>query len=406
MKSANKRLVMCGVSHKTSTLEQREPLQINQDEVAHANAVFFGLPRVLESLILATCNRIEFYFVTDPDHEPFETVAEFYRQLRGRDIAAEGGLFMVRKGGHAAEHLFQVAAGVDSMVLGENQIQGQIKDAYSSACAVKTAGKVMHRLFHQAFRVGKEVRSDTELGKGACSVSSAAVEMLRAELDEEARPSVLFVGVNQMIALAASRLNHLHHDRLMFANRTIEKAGELAAKYNGSSHNLEEIPQLLKHADVLVTCTSAPEPIISRDVIDASIDGQRERRLIVLDLAIPRDVDYPREARPEVAIRDLEDIKTFANAHQTRREAAKPQAERIIEAKLTEFRYWWQHVKEEPLYIGKGTAIENIVAEEMSTLWPDCPVAVRNELRHITRRIIQRVAEASRYAGAEQQEKK
>lgn len=406
MKSANKRLVMCGVSHKTSTLEQREPLQINPDEIAHANAVLFGLPRVLESLILATCNRIEFYFVTDPDHEPFETVAEFYRQFRGRDITADAELFLVRKGGHAAEHLFQVAAGVDSMVLGENQIQGQIKDAYSSACAVKTAGKVIHRLFHQAFRVGKEVRSDTELGKGACSVSSAAVEMLRAELDEEARPSVLFVGVNQMIALAASRLNHLHHDKLMFANRTIEKAGELAAKYNGSNHGLAEIPQLLQQADVLVTCTSAPEPIIHRGMIDAAVDGNKERRLIVLDLAIPRDVDYPKDARPEVTVRDLEDIKAFASAQQARREAAMPHVEQIIAAKLIEFRYWWQHVKEEPLYNGKGTAIENIVAEEMAPLWPDCPVAVKNELSHITRRIIQRVAEATRNAGAEQQEKK
>lgn len=405
MKTASKRLVMCGISHKTSTLEQREPLQINADEIAHANAVFFGLPRVLESLIIATCNRIEFYFVTDPDHEPFESVAEFYRQFRGHDITSSADLFLVRKGGHAAEHLFQVAAGIDSMVIGENQIQGQIKEAYSHSCAVRTAGKVIHRLFHQAFRVGKEVRTDTELGKGACSVSSAAVEMLRSELDEDARPSVLFVGVNQMIALAASRLSHLHHDKLMFANRTIQKAEELATKYNGTVHALADVPQLLTQADVLVTCTSAPEPIIERATIDAALDGRRDRRLIVLDLAIPRDVDYPKEARPEVAVRDLEDIKKFADGQQAHRAAAMPQVEQIVAARLIEFRYWWQHVKEEPLYNGKGTAIENIVAEEMAALWPDCPTAVKNELSHITRRIIQRVAEATRNSGGEQQEK-
>jgi glutamyl-tRNA reductase len=218
---------MCGVSHKTSSLEERESLQLSGEEMAKANAIFGSLSRVMESVIVATCNRIEFYFVTARGEDPFDVVAEFYREFKGEDISRYQELFLTRKGTHAVDHLFQVAAGIDSMVLGENQILGQVKDAYSSACAVKSVGKVLHRLFHQAFRVGKQVRSDTEMGKGACSVSSAAVEMLRSKTKDIDRPSILFIGINQMIGLAAGKLMSAHHSRLYFANRTVEKRSNL-----------------------------------------------------------------------------------------------------------------------------------------------------------------------------------
>jgi glutamyl-tRNA reductase len=405
MKSASKRLVMCGITHKTSSLEQREPVQIGAEDIARANSVLFGLPRVLESLIVSTCNRVEFYFVTDPNHDPFDTVVEFYREFADRDIAALKELSLIRKGSHAAAHLFRVAAGIDSMVLGENQILGQIKEAYSSACAVKTAGKVIHRLFHQAFRVGKQVRSDTEMGRGACSVSTAAIEMLKEHLDDEARPAILFVGVNQMVSLAASRLSRMHHSGLYFANRTKQKAVELARKFNARGYGLDRLSELIEKSDVLVSCTSAKEPIVQRDVIDSAVQNRPGRPLIVIDLAMPRDIDYPHDSNPAVAVHDLEDIKAFVDSQQAKREEAVPQAEEIISQKLAEFKYWWQHVKQEPLYNGEGTAIEEIVQEELAELLPKCPVSFKNELSHITRRIVQRVVQVSRPSPAERQEK-
>ena len=151
----------------------------------------------------------------------------------------------------------------DSMVLGENQILGQIKDAYSSACAVKVAGKIIHRLFHQAFRVGKLVRTVTDMGKGSCSVSTAAVGLLKSHLDAEARPAVLFVGTSKMIALAASSWSRLHHSRLMFANRTQAASEVLAAKYGASHYSLDDLPSLLAEADIVISCTGSPEPIIT-----------------------------------------------------------------------------------------------------------------------------------------------
>ncbi|MFH2056967.1 MAG: hypothetical protein ABIJ61_13495, partial [bacterium] len=182
------RLVLCGINYKQSSVEEREPLQLSNEDLAEAQALFSSLPGVLESIIVSTCNRIEFYFVCQVDYSPWQTVQTFYRRLRDLDIASLRPKFYVESGRQVAAHLFHVAAGIDSMVLGENQIVGQLRDAYSSSCAVKSSGKIIHRLFHQAFRAGKLVRSETEMGKGACSVASAAMGLLQEKLAKFNKP--------------------------------------------------------------------------------------------------------------------------------------------------------------------------------------------------------------------------
>jgi len=395
MQSVGRRLVLCGINHKHSTLEQREPLQLGHEELASANARLSRHPQVLESIIVSTCNRVEFYFVTGRDQEPFDIVADFFRDFRGIDIKPLAEQFRTRKGPHAADHLFRVAAGIDSMVLGENQIVSQLKEAYSSACAVKAAGKVIHRLIHQAFRVGKQVRSDTEMGKGACSVSSAAVELLHNKIDALERPTVLFVGVNQMIKLAASRINLIDSPRFKFANRTEARAVAFAEKFDGEGFGLDKLPELLGTADIVFTCTSANQPIITHAMIDRAVADRGDRRLIVMDLAIPRDVDYPHRQDSRIEVYDLEDIKEFVKDQQEKREQAIPQAEEIIDRKLTEFNYWWQHVKQEPLYNGQADAIESIREEELRPLLEKLPSELKGELNEITRRMVRRVADAA-----------
>jgi len=392
MNPSSKRLVVCGVTHQTSTLEEREPLQIGADELARADTIFAKLPQVTESAIVSTCNRIEFYFVTARDQEPLDVVAAFYTEFSGLNLEPYRRLFETRKSTHAAEHLFRVATGIDSMVVGETQIFGQIKDSYASACAVKSAGKVIHRLFHQAFRVGKQVRTDTEMGKGACSVSTAAVELLKSKLSIHDRPVILFVGINQMIKLAAARCGRIHHSQYLFANRTAEKAVEFAGRFDAQGFGLDRLGELMAQADVIITCTSSPEPIISSDAIDSAMQHRRERKLIVLDLAIPRDVDYPKGGRNGVDVLDLEDIGTFVKSQRDRREEAIPQAEEIIRQKLEEFNYWWRHVREEPLYNGHGDVLGSIVDDEMSMLLDKCPTELREQLGLAARRIAERVA--------------
>lgn len=398
------RLVVCGTSHKISSLEEREPLQLGTEEIPKANALFGGMPEVMESAIVSTCNRVEFYFVTAREREPLDTVEDFYRDFNGLEVSAVRHLFQTKKGRHAADNLFRVAAGIDSMVVGENQILGQVKDAYSSACAVKSAGKVIHRLFHQAFRVGKHVRSETEVGRGACSVSSAALEMLAEVLDPLDTPTVLFVGVNQMTSLAAKRLRQAEGHRLLFANRTAEKAVEFAAGFDADGFGLDRLPELIAQADVVMTCTSSPAPIITQPIMTDALKRRRNNRLVVVDMAIPRDVDIPKDWDPSVEVKDLEDIKRFVDRRQHQRELAIPQAEEIIERRLDEFDYWYGHVLHEPIYNGRANTIDTIREEELAPILEKLPSGLRNEINQATRRIVDRVVKFTNRSAARRSE--
>ena len=391
MSPGNLSLYVCGINHKTSSLEQREPLQIGRNDIARANAIFGDLPGVMESLILSTCNRIEFYFAAGNLNEPLDLIKSFYNKFNNLDINDKLPLFYARKNKHAAAHLLNVASGLDSMVLGENQIMGQIKEAYSSACAVKTAGKVIHRLFHQAFRVGKQVRTDTEMGKGACSVSSAAVELLRAKINGLTKPSVLFIGINQMIALAANGISQLGYGSLHFANRTASKAIEFAGRYDAAGYGLESLPELLKQADIVISCTSAPEPVITNKIINNIFVDKNKRKLIIIDLAIPRDVEPAKDAYSNIELYDLEDIKIFVEKNRQTRELAIPQAQEIIDRKLSEFNYWFQHIRYEPLYNGLGDTFENIRQEELAAIIAKLPPEMRGELEGATKNMVEKL---------------
>jgi len=392
MNSSSKRLVVCGVTHQTTNLEEREPLGINRDDLARANSLFASLPTVQEGLIVSTCNRVEFYFVTGRDQEPLDSVTAFYKAFNNLDLAPFRDLFETKIASHAAQHLFRVVSGIDSMVVGETEIFGQLKEAYGSACAVKSAGKVIHRLFHQAFRAGKQVRTDTEMGKGACSVSTAAVELLREKFSTDERPSLLFIGVNKMIRMASTRCRRIHHKDCRYVNRTLDKAKAFARKFDGEAYGLERLDELLVLTDVVITCTSSPEPIINAEMIDTAVARRDGRRLTILDLAIPRDVDYPKPGVSTVEVLDLEDIKAFVDRQQQKRQEAIPQAEKIIEQRLKEFNYWWRHVKEEALYNGNGGRIAAIVTDELNSVLDKCPPELRNELSLMARRIAERAA--------------
>lgn len=391
LQSIDWKLVLCGINHKTSSLEQREPLQLGHEDMAQAHALMGSLPGVLEATIISTCNRVEFYFVCEVKYSPFQVAQTFYRKLRDIDIAPLRGCFYISSGAEAAAHLFRVAAGIDSMVLGENQIVGQLRDAYSSACAVKTAGKMIHRLFHQAFRAGKQVRSDTEMGKGACSVSSAAVGLLREKIDAMHQPSVLFVGINQMISLAAKNIRQLEVGQFLFANRTVARAEEFAGKYQGKGYPLTELEALLGRADVVISCTGSTEPVITAEMIDNYLASHPDRRLLIMDMAIPRDVAINDDYHDLLEVHDLESIQRFVKDQQKRREQAIPQAEMIIQRKLDEFTYWYDHVIHEPVYNGLKDSFEAVRRQEIAELLKKLPPELRPELEDRTRQLVNRL---------------
>ncbi|MEW5925457.1 MAG: glutamyl-tRNA reductase [Candidatus Zixiibacteriota bacterium] len=391
MGMSNWYLAVCGINHRTSLLEEREPVQLGRDDMAKAHAEFSNHPDILESTIVATCNRVEFYFVARKEYGAFDAVKNFYRNFRNIDISNLSDSFYTKRNRHAADHLFRVAAGIDSMVIGENQVLAQIKEAYSSACAIKTAGKVIHRLFHQAFRVGKSVRTDTEMGKGACSVSSAAVEMLNEQTKAADKPAILFVGINQMITLAANGLRRLEYNNFTFANRTPERAVAFAAGYNASGHSLERLKELISKSDIVITCTGSMEPFITKNMIDNYLSENPSKKLILMDMAVPRDSEIDKNYHELIKVFDLDDIKAFVRDQQIKREQAIPQAEQIIERKLGEFVYWFDHVRYEPIYNGLYDAFENIRLEEMEAILEKLPSDQKAIVNQATKNLVSKL---------------
>jgi len=386
-------LIVCGISHNTSDLFDREPLQISRDQMAEANSILSRLPEVRESAVLVTCNRVEFYIVADRSREPFDIVHEFYESFRDMDINSLKEKFFTYKGTHVAKHIFRVMSGIDSMVVGEKQIAGQVKDAYKSSCAVKAAGKIMHRLFHQAFRVGKAVRTDTEMGKGACSVASAAVSLIKSMLDDDLRPTVLFIGANQMIQLASLNMSRLHHGKFMFANRTAQKAEEFARNYHGEAHSLEDLPSVLPIADIVLTCTASEQPIISEDALREAAEKRNGRSQIIMDMAVPRDVADMNGSLDSVRVFDLEDVKRFVADRTERIEEEIPHAEEVIDRMLEQFSYWYQHVICEPLYNGLEATFEDMRMEELEGALKELDSEHRAVIDKLTRRLVNRMAQ-------------
>jgi len=385
------RLIVCGISHKTSSIEEREPLGYNHDDLAAVNAAFNDLPEIIESCVISTCNRTEYYFVTEQSVVPMDIITSFYHHSKLLDITPLRDKFYMKRDRHAADHLFRVAGGLDSMVLGENQILKQVKEGYSSACAVKAAGKVIHRLFHQAFRVGKQIRSDTEMGKGACSVSSASMELLNEKVNGLQDPTILFVGINQMISLAASSLSRTHQGHFMFANRTREKAEEFAARYGADGFGLDELPSLLTKADIVVTCTGSPTPVITSSMINSALQQQTDKKLLIMDMAMPRDVENDSISSQSVALYNLEDVQRHVREHQRKREAAVPQAEIIVERRLGEFMYWFDHVRHELLSDNIIESFDNLRQQELSGIMSKLSPELQEELNNATSNLVEKL---------------
>lgn len=388
MITENWHLIVCGINHKSSTLANRQFLQLAKDDLAKAYSIFGNIPGVMESVILATCNRIEFYFIAGSNKEPFGIVRDFFDGFKNIDISAYSENFYIKKEKHAAAHLFRVAAGIDSMVIGENQVMRQLKDAYGSACSMKTAGKILHRLFHQAFRTGKQVRSDTEIGAGACSVSSVAIEILKSKIGRLDDCTVLLIGANQIIALAASGLKNLGVGKFLFANRTLEKAESLAAKYGGSAHPLDNLEELIDRADAVISCTSASLPIITLATIENLETSRSSHNLVMIDLAVTRDIEIDREAHRNIDLHDLDDVYKFIKSRREKRELAIPEAELVIDRRLGEFMYWYDHMGQEPIYNGLNETHEALFQQEMAPSLNKLSPDLRRELEHATRRLI------------------
>ena len=336
------RLITCGISHRTGSVAEREPYQISRDRMPEAVQSFKRLSGMYEVALLCTCNRMEFYVSSDQKLDLRDWVRAFFVSQGVDPAIFDASHWFSRQGSSVARHLFKVASGLDSPLLGETQVLGQVKEAYSSACSAGGPGPLLHKLFHNAFQVAKRIHRETDLGAGVTGMAGAAVDLaLQRHNGSFEGVQVLIIGVNQSTEILLNRLTRLGA-RMSLFNRTLFKAEKIAAAYGAKALQLADLPFALREAALVFSATSAPSQMITLEMME-SVDRRGE--LTVVDLALPRDVDPAVRSLSWVSLFDLDDIREHLNALPQTTDADLSYALSLVEEQVMAFEAWRRGLK-------------------------------------------------------------
>ena len=388
-------LLALGVSHKTASLGLRERLALTEGKAAGVLGELRAAEPVAEAAAISTCNRTELYLVaSDPVAAESLALGTLAREAGIRPTELVGSLYS-RRGADAAQHLFSVAAGLDSMILGEAEIQGQVKRAYELALVEGATGPILNRLFRGALAAGKRVRSETRIGEGGTSVPSAAVELAQRTLGGNlSSRRVLLIGAGETAELTARALAVRGVEAVFVANRRYDRAIGLAARFGGSAVRFDELPAQLGRADIVVSSTNSPHHIIEREELHLMMAEREGRPLLLIDLAVPRDVDPACLEVEGVSIHDVDDVQTVAERNAGGREAESRRAERIVSSELARYLRWLDSLEVLPTVAALRSRADEIVARvlaENAERWADLGAEDRARIESMARSIASRI---------------
>ena len=332
-------IILAGVSHKTAPVEVRERLAFTKEACANALRALVDGRVVREALIVSTCNRVEVVAEIDPAHaeEGSARVSGFLADGRSVSLEEFSRHLYTRADREAVRHLFRVASSLDSMVIGEPQILGQVRQAYSLAVETGTTGKVLHRLMHHAFRAAKRVRTETEIASHAVSVSYTAVELGRKIFDSLEGRTVLLIGAGEMAELAARHLLKAGAARLVIANRTHSAAERLAAEFKGEAVAYERLAQSLAEADIVICSTGATRYLVTPEMARAALEARRNRPLFLIDISVPRNIDPAVGQIKNLFVFDVDDMGAVVASNRREREREAERAEQLVECEVMQF---------------------------------------------------------------------
>ncbi|MDO9010654.1 MAG: glutamyl-tRNA reductase [Gallionella sp.] len=327
-----------GLNHQTAPLAVREQVAFNVDGMENALRDLVENGAAKEATILSTCNRMELYCnAAQPDHA-IDWLAQ-YHNLPRKDL--EPYLYSLPRE-QAVKHSFRVASGLDSMVLGEPQILGQMKQAVRQAEQAGTMGILLHKLFQNTFSVAKQVRTETEIGANLVSMAAAAVRLAERIFPSISDQNVLFIGAGEMIELNAVYFAARNPKRITVANRTLERAQTLARQFNGHAITLSDLPEQLALNDIIVTCTASQLPILGKGMVERALKTRRHKPLFIVDLAVPRDVETEVSDLNDVFLYSVDDIAEVVKDGLEARQGAVKEAEVIIDAGVSDFIHWME----------------------------------------------------------------
>jgi glutamyl-tRNA reductase len=342
------KIFVAGISYKTTPVEFREQLAVHRSRLQCSGCRLKLRGNLSEVVLLSTCNRVEIYGVSPWIHG---TVHRLFQELTNTDLDFTPYLY-VKEGAAAAEHLFAVAGGLDSMVIGETEITGQVKNAYEAAKAAGLTGKQMNRLFQTACSVVKRIRTETGIGRGATSVGSVAVELAEKIFDRDlSSKTVMILGAGKMGEACVKHLAKRGAKTVLVANRSAERAERLAAEFGGRAVRLEDSAAAMAEADILVSSTGCPDVVLRREDVAKILPMRRNRPLVLVDIAVPRDIDPAVAELPNVFLYDIDDLEAVVRENTKNRAQELAHCREIIQHNV---RKLMQRFADSPTVSGSG----------------------------------------------------
>lgn len=370
----------------TAPVELRERLAFTSDEAGLAIETLGSNPAVKEVMLFSTCNRVEVLMTGDSADEAVSVARDYIAQVKNTPVDEFAGSMYIYRGDDAVRHLFRVASSLDSMVIGEPQILGQIKEAYKATVQKKASGVILNRLFHRTFNVAKRVRTETGIGDSAVSISYAAIELgkkIFGSLDDR---KVLLVGAGEMAELAVEHLIRNHAGKITVANRTLKRGVELAERFNGDAVGIDEIGSVLESVDIIISSTGSPGYVITRDTVKAVLKSRRSRSLFFIDIAVPRDIDPEINRLPNTYLYDIDDLKGVIDENLETRNNEALKAERIIDEAVIRFGKWLEGLHVVPTIVEIKEKLEAMArAEAEKTLCSSLKHLSENDSKAVLR---------------------
>ena len=359
-------LIVFGVNHKTAPVEVREKLAIPEELLGDGlRTLQEREPEILEKVILSTCNRMEIYATVSDVDGGVNSLKNFFHGYYEIDYALLDSSIYVKKVEDAVEHLFKVTSSLDSMIVGEPQILGQVKTAYRTAQELGFTGTTLNRLFEQSFNVAKRVRTETGIGKNAVSISFAAVELAKKIFGELDNKTALLIGSGEMVELAAKHLVSHGVKTVLVANRTYDRAVKLATQFNGEAVKFERLHEELNRCDIVISSTGAPHFIVHKDRAYNAILERNNRPMFFIDIAVPRDIEPAVNELDNCYLYDIDDLNTVVLANMAERAKEASKAEEIVKKEVSLFFQRLDHLEVTSTIVGLRKKFEDVRKAEL-----------------------------------------
>ena len=387
-------LIVLGLNHKTAPIELRECLAFPEGELEKALSKAQSYPSLKENMILSTCNRVEVYAAVRETERALLDLKTFLSQYHQLPLKEFESALYSHTGEGAVRHIFRVASSLDSMVVGEPQILGQLKDAYELAAGCKTSGLILHRLLHSAFHVAKRVRTETKIGNSSVSVSSVAVDLAGKIFETLEEKTVLLIGAGEMAELAAQHLVSGGIKKVLVTNRTYERAVSLAEKFQGEAVSFEAIDRGLKRADIVISATDSSHFILGYEQVARVMKERKQKPIFFIDIADPRDIEPRVDDLENVYLYNIDHLQKVASDNIQDREKEAQKAEGIVQDELAKFVLWYRSLSLIPTISalkGKFEEIRKKELEKALSHLPDLSDKEKNALEGLTSAIINKI---------------